>query len=243
MRAFLIAPVVWASLISGQAQEAPKPEITVEQIMNKAIEAAGGRAAMEKMTSYIATGPVEISALGITANNETYAKAPDKRLSVTTIEGLGEIVQGCDGKVAWSKEPHGGLKEITGDMAEQTRREAVFSQALEWKTLYPQSEVTGKDKSAGGRECWMVKLTPAKGRPVMHCYDTESFLLTKAVNPGPNGSDIPVEFSDYKDTGVGVKAPMTIKVAMPNLGEMTIRYREVKPNAEIDDARFKKPAE
>jgi hypothetical protein len=240
--------LVWAAaaaLAAGsaiQAQEAAKPEITVEQIMNKAIEASGGREALEKLTSYVATGTIELSAMGITATNETYAKAPNKRLSVTTIDGFGEIIQGYDGKVAWSKEPQAGLKEMTGEMAEQTKRESVFNQALEWKTMYPQSEVTGKDKAAG-HDCWMIKFTPATGRAVMHCYDTESYLLIRAVNPGPNGSEIPVELSDYKDMGTGVKSPMTIKVTVPNIGDMTIRYKEVKPNVAIDDAKFSKPAE
>jgi hypothetical protein len=242
MRALVFAAIALTAGSAIRAQEAAKPEMSVEQIMSKAIEASGGRAALEKLTSYVATGTIELSAMGITASNETYAKAPNKRLSVTTIDGFGEVIQGYDGKVAWSKEPQGGLKEMTGEMAEQAKRESVFNPALEWKTLYTQSEVTGKEK-AGGHDCWMVKFTPAAGRAVMHCYDTESFLLTKAVNPGPNGSEIPVELSDYKDMGIGVKSPMTIKVTAPNIGEMTIRYKEVKPNVEIDDAKFSKPAE
>lgn len=242
MSRFLFTALILLTGGMAFAQQAAKPEITVEQIINKAIDAAGGRAAMEKLTSYVSTGTIEMSAMGMTANNETYAKAPNKRLSVTSVEGFGEILQGYDGKVTWSKDPQGGVKEITGEMGEQSKRESTFNGLLHWKELYPTSEVVGKDKAAG-HDCWLIKLKPVSGNAVQQCYDTESFLMTKAVNPGPNGSEIPVELSDYKDPGTGVKMPMTVKVNMPNIGEMVIRYKDIKGNAAIDDAKFSKPAE
>ena len=223
-------------------QEAAKPALTVDQIMEKSIEAAGGKAALEKMTSTLATGTLEITAMGVTAANESYAKAPNKRLSVTTVDGYGEVLDGFDGQTAWRKDPQTGLTVLDGEPAAQARRDAAFYGSLHWKELYPKSEVTGKDKAAG-RDCWMVKLVPADGRPVMRCYDAETFEVTKGVNPGPNGADIPVELSEYKDIGNGVKMPHTIKVTMPEMGDMVIRYQEIKPNVEIDDAKFVKPKE
>lgn len=239
MRAILILGTLTCA-VATFGQEAAKPAISVDEIMEKAIAANGGKAALEKMTSYVAKGTLEMSAMGVTAANEVYAKAPDKRLSVTSVDGYGEVVQGVDGKTAWSSDPQGGLKEITGEQLAQLRREADFYGAAHWKDLYPKAEVTGKEKAAG-RDCWMVKLTPAEGKPVMHCYDAETFLVTRAVNPGPGGVEIPVELSDYKDMGNGVKSPYTIKVNMPEMGEMIIRYKEITPNVEIDDAKFAKP--
>lgn len=236
----LISSFAWAFAAFGQ--ETAKPAMTADQVMDKSIEAAGGKAALEKMTSYVAKGTLEMSAMGVTAANETWAKAPDKRLSVTSVDGYGEVLQGVDGKSAWSKDPQAGLKDITGEQLGQVQREAAFYGTTRWKELYPKAELTGKEK-AGGRDCWMVKLTPAEGKPVMHCYDAETFLVSRAVNPGPGGVEIPVELSDYKDIGNGVKTPHTIKVTMPEMGEMVIRYKEVTPNIEIDDAKFAKPKE
>ena len=241
MRAILIlGSIAWS--IAAFGQEAAKPAISVDEIMEKAISASGGKAALEKMTSYVAKGTLEMSAMGVTAANETYAKAPDKRLAITIVDGYGDVLQGVDGKTAWSKDPQGGLKDITGEQLAQVRREADFYGTTRWKELYPKTEVTGKEKAAG-RDCWMVKLTPAEGKPVMHCYDAETFLVTRAINPGPGGVDIPVELSDYKDIGNGVLSPHTIKVTMPEMGEMIIRYKEIIPNVEIDDAKFAKPKE
>jgi hypothetical protein len=241
MRAVLIAgSLLFAASAFGQ--ETPKPALTVEQIMEKSIEATGGKAALEKMTSSVSKGTIELTAMGVTAANETYAKAPDKRLSVTTVDGYGEVLEGLDGKAGWRKDPQGGLRDITGQDLGQAQRDAAFYGNLRWKSLYPKSEVTGKEKAAG-RDCWMVKLVPAEGRPVMRCFDAETFLVTRAVNPGPDGADIPVELSDYQDIGNGVKTPHTLKVDMPGVGEMVIRYQEVKVNVEIDDAKFAKPKE
>jgi len=180
--------------------------------------------------------------MGITAANVTYSKAPDKRLSVTTVEGYGEVLEGYDGKTAWKQDPQSGLTVLEGESLGLTQRDAAFHGALRWKELYPKSEVAGKEKSQG-RDCWMVRLVPATGRPVMRCFDAETFQMTRAVNPGPDGSDIPVELSDYKDIGNGVKMPHTIKLTVPQLGDMVIRYAEVKTNVEIDDAKFAKPKE
>ena len=72
----------------------------------------------------------------------------------------------------------------------------------------------------------------------MRCFDAETFQMTKAITPGPDGSDIPMEASDFKDIGTGVKMPHTIKLTLPQLGDMVVRYAEVKTNVEIDDAKF-----
>ena len=241
MRSILIAgSLLLAASVFGQ--EAAKPALTLDQIMEKSIEASGGKAAFEKMTSTVATGTIEITAMGITAANKTCAKAPDKHLSVTTLDGYGEVREGFDGKIAWKQDPQSGLSVIDGEALGQAQRDGAFYGALRWKELYPKSEVAGKDK-AQGRDCWMVKLVPASGRPVMRCFDAETFLMTKAVNPGPDGADIPVELSDYKDIGNGVKMAHTVKLTVPQLGDMVIRFAEVKTNVEIDDAKFAKPKE
>jgi outer membrane lipoprotein-sorting protein len=223
------------------AQESGK-SLTAEQILEKYANAVGGKAAIEKMTSYTSSGTIELSTMGITAATETYAKAPGKRLSVTTIDGYGEIRQGYDGTKAWSKDPQGGLKEITGDEAIQLRIDSTFDAPLRWKSLYSNVELVGKDK-ASGKDCYMLKLTPEGGKPVQRCYDAETFLVSRGVNHGAGGEEVPVELSDYKDVGTGLKMPMTIRVTTAATGELIIRYKEVKPNVEIEDAKFSMPTE
>jgi hypothetical protein len=238
-----IAAATFAWTLSGWAQDAPKASITPEEIMEKSIQATGGREALTKMTSLVNTGTLDIVAMGAKATTEMYAKAPDKHLTVTKVEGYGEIKQGYDGKIGWSMEPQRGLVDLSGDALAIVRREAQFNGDLKWKELYPKAEVTGKEQ-VGGRDCWVLKLTPAEGTPVVRYYDAETFLMTKVLmtTETPQGpAEVPIELSDWRDIGNGVKGPYTVKVTMPGVGELITKFTDVKYNVEIDDAKFAKP--
>jgi NAD(P)-dependent dehydrogenase (short-subunit alcohol dehydrogenase family) len=63
----IAAAMAWAG-IAG-AQEAATPgAMTAEQLIEKMLQASGGRAAMEKLTSTVGKGTAEITWAGITAN-------------------------------------------------------------------------------------------------------------------------------------------------------------------------------
>lgn len=212
---------------------------SADQIIEKSISVSGGRDAMKKMSSLVGIGSLEIASMGVNASFELYTKAPDKHLTVTVVDGYGDIKRGYDGKIGWNSEPQNGLVDLAGEELAALKREAVFNGELRWKELYPKAEVTGKGK-VGARDCWIVKLTPAEGRPVTRYYDAETFQLAKVVST-TNAGEVPIEFSDYRDIGNGVKSPHTMKITQPGIGDLVIRFKEWKPNAEIDDAKFAKP--
>src|SRR5262249_60032311 len=125
--------VIYALLFAGptgaaSAQEKPKPaeapeantakataaESTVDQILDKYVQAIGGRQAVEKITSRVAKGTFEVSAMGQKGEIELYVKAPNKTLRVQNLSGVGEILDGFDGKIAWSQNPMMGLREKDG---------------------------------------------------------------------------------------------------------------------------------
>jgi hypothetical protein len=225
------------------AQEAAKPSITADEVMEKSIAATGGREAMSKMKSMVAKGTMEIVAMGASAVSEMYAKAPDKRVSIINVDGYGEIRNGYDGKIAWNMEPQNGLAEMKGEMAMATKRESQFNGDLRWKELYSKGEVMGKEK-VGDKDCWVLKLTPNEGKPVTRYYDAESGLMMKstATVVSPEGeAEVAVEFSDYADIGNGVKMAKTMKITMPGIGDLITKYKDVTYDVEIEDAKFAMP--
>lgn len=238
----IVAAAVWAQDAPKPAQEAAKAEFTAEQIIEKSIEASGGRAVMEKMTSTTAKGTVDITfAPGSSATTELFAKAPNKRLIITTVEGFGVIRQGFDGTTAWAEDPNGGLREVKGAQLEQTKRESVFNGALKWRELYPKAELKGKEK-IGDRDVYVIVLTPAAGKPVTQYFDAQTFLLTRQtmnVETEQGAMDIKAEFADYRDVN-GVKAPFEIRQTLP-MGDIIIKMTEIKNNVPIEDAKFEKP--
>ncbi len=258
MRPILIIAGLMCALAAA-AQNKSKPPLTAEQIMEKSIEASGGRKAMEQLTSTMAKGTLEIVAPADSHDHaaelvphpeppkmhstmEFYAKAPNKRLIVTNIDGFGEIRQGFDGAVAWNQTPQ-GITEITGEALESIRREAVFNGALKWREMYPNVELKGKEK-VGGRDAYVILLTPAPGKPVTHYVDAETFLMvgqSGTVDTPQGPLDIRTEMSDYRDIGNGVKAPFQLRQTMA-VGQVVITMTEMKGNVAIEDAKFAKPA-
>lgn len=221
----------------------PKPApLTAEQVLEKSIAATGGRERIEKITSTLAKGTLEIGPQHMHAAIELYAKAPAQRLIVTTIEGFGEVRQGCDGKMAWSQDPGRGLRELEGAERDAILRECAFNAELKWRELYPKVALGGKEK-VGEREAYKIVMTPASGKPVTRFFDAETFLLLRQVSRRDTAQgplEIQADMSDYRDVD-GIKLPFLTKQTMP-IGEVTIQLIEVKNNVALEDARFAKPA-
>jgi len=242
MRSAMLAfTVIWS--LAAYGQEAAKPFPTADEIIEKSIQATGGREAMMKLTSLVAKGTMEIVAMGGTASTEMYSKAPDKHFNITIVDGYGEVKEGYDGKIGWASEPQNGLVDMTGDRLASTRRESQFNGDLRWKELYKSATVVGREKVAD-RDCWLLKLTPAEGTPVSRYYDAETGVLSKivATSVGPEGpAEITVIPSDWRDIGNGTKAPYTMKLTLPGIGDLITKYKQYEYNVEIDESKFAKP--
>lgn len=234
-----VATGLWVAL----AQERPSGHegLTAEEILEKSIEAAGGREAYAKLTSTAAKGLMEFTSQELHGTIEFYAKAPNKRLLVTNIENIGETRQGFDGEVAWVENLAQGVRKLEGAELERVRQEAEFHRPLKWRELYRRIELKGKQLVAG-RPVWVLRLTPKAGKPLTHYYDAESFLLVgqELVEATPQGQ-VPLRawMFDYRDVG-GVKTPYRIEQETP-WGKIVIKFTEIQNNVEIDDARFRMP--
>lgn len=240
-----LAAVILLCASVGYSQQTPAPSPTVEQIINKSIEALGGRTALASLTSVVMTGTTEVVAYNSSGATTTYAQSPDKFATVTNFDGYGTVGHGYDGKIAWLADPQRGTTVLTGNPLADARLEAEFESILQWNSLYPKSEVTGTDK-VEGRDSWVVKMTPAEGDAVTRYFEAQTFLLDKIVTTGstPQGpGQIAVEFSDYRDIGDGVKLPYTIKINVPGVGDLVTTYQTIKYNTPIDPAKFAKPTE
>lgn len=217
-------------------------EPTVDQILERHIEAVGGKAALEKISSRVTKGAFEVSGQGLKGEIEIYAKAPNKLLTIQNITGLGLIQDGYDGKTAWSQNPMTGLREKSGAELAMILRAADFYATLNTKRNYSKLEMKGKEK-VGGRETWVVLATPAEGAPVKMYYDAQTGLLAKtdAEFESPEGK-FPVEsiVEDYREVD-GVKLPFTLRQGSA-VASTVVKFAEVKSNVPIEDAKFTKPA-
>lgn len=234
---------LWLAVLAFSQTE-KSAGLSAEQILECSIEATGGREAYAKLASTVAKGVLEFEPQHLHGAIEFYAKAPNKRLVITRLENIGEILQGFDGQVAWMSNPmEGRVVRVEGAEAERIRREADFHRPLRWRELYTKVELAGK-QTVDGRATYVVRLTPRQGKPLTHYYDAESFLLVRQdlVQQTTQG-ELPVQalLSDYRDVD-GIKVPFRIEQQMP-MGKMVIVFHEIRNNVVIEDARFAMPAE
>jgi zinc protease len=244
----LLLPVFAVAALGqgGQQKPAdPKPAGAIpsaDQIIDKYVQAIGGKAAIEKQTSRVSKGSFELPAFGASGTAEIFEKAPNKGLAVITVAGFGVVQEGFDGKVGWGQDPQNGLREKSGAELAAAKLDAEFHKPTKIKQLYPKLAVKGKDK-VGDHEVYVVEATPVEGSAETWYFDTTTGLMLRrdTVREGPQGRQEIQEFLDgYKEVD-GVKLPFSIR-QVTTAFTIDIKIEEVNHNVPIDDAKFNKPA-
>jgi CubicO group peptidase (beta-lactamase class C family) len=222
-----------------------KPAITVDELMAKVIDALGGEANVRKLSTRVTEFDMDLENQGIRGYGVTYAKAPNKAASETTMTALGKTIatgweyfDGTNGEEAYSFAP---VEKFAGKSLEDAKLGADFYSALDWKTGYKKVEVTGTAK-VGGEDAYVVSFEPEKATPYKEFYSTKTFLLLKregVVTSSTSPQQIPytITYSDYRDID-GVKLPFkTVNYSIAN-GNIVTTVKTVKQNVPVDDKIF-----
>ncbi len=233
----------WGASRVEKSQEATAaPDVTVDRILDRYVQACGGREALERVTSRISRGTVEIPAAGVRGTFASYAQAPNRVLVVVELPGFGAIHEGFDGTVAWVRDPITGLREKSGRELAAVRLDADFYKPLRLKELYPKIVVKGKE-AVSGTEVYVLEATPAEGSAERWYFDASTGLLVRldVEREGPQGK-IPVEihFEDYREVD-GLRLPFTVRQVTP-VFSLIFKTEEVKHNVAIESEKFAKPA-
>lgn len=241
----LVAVTAYAQ--GGQQKPAPDPKPaaklpTGDQVLDKYVQAIGGKAAVEKQTSRTQKGSFELPAFGASGTAEVYAKAPNKQALTINIAGFGVVQEVFDGKTGWSSEPQGGLREKAGAELASTKLDSEFYKPIKLKQLYPKIVVKGTDK-VGDKEVYVLEATPAESSTETWYFDTQTGLILRedVERESPQGKQaIQIFYEDYKEVD-GVKMAFSFRQVTPAF-TLTIKWEEIKHNVPVDDAKFNKPA-
>lgn len=226
------------------AAPAAKPAAlpTVDEILNKQVTALGGKEALEKISSRIVKGTIEIEGMGLNGPLEIYAKAPNKSATKIDLQGVGKIMNVFDGEKAYALDPQGGLRELSGAEFATAKRNADFYEPLNVKKYFAKMEVKGKEK-VGGADAYVVVATPAVGDPEKLYFAVDTGLLVRldSDNETPQGKmSFETYPSDYKEVN-GVKVAHTLR-QVSSAFTAVIKLTEVKNNVSVEDATFAKPS-
>jgi zinc protease len=192
---------------AAQSKSLPSPR----SIVDKYVQAIGGRKAIMAHSSSHATGTMTVAGAGITGTIDIYNAKPNKSLSKVTISGIGEILEGFDGTRGWGISPMTGPSLAEGAELEQKRFDADFYSDLHDDARYT-SMTTLEKTQFEGRPAYKVSFVKKIGGEDIEYFDAETgFKIgTTATREGPMGAmNITVLQSDYKKFG-DVMVPTTI---------------------------------
>jgi hypothetical protein len=230
-------PKVSATSVTKATEQLP----TVDQVLDKYVQALGGKAAVERLTSTSMKGTLDVPSFNLSGTAEAYAKAPGKYVSIIDVAQYGVVAHGYDGKAGWSNEPQAGLRDLAGGELAQLNRQGDLHKSIKLKELYPKMAVKEKGK-VGDREAYIIEATPSEGGMEKLYFDTQTGLLVRqdVDSETPQGKQaIEIYSDDYKEVD-GVKLPFGVHEVTPEYS-FTIKWTEIKTNVAVDDAKFSKP--
>lgn len=212
----------------------------VNTIIDKYVNAIGGRNAFEKITTKVVKGEVTLRN-GKKQQVEIYQSAPDKYLySVTTEQG--KFINGYNGQTGWVKDPrHTG--EMEPDELADIKREAVFNKEVSFDKIYSNMKVRGIS-IIDNHKAYQVSGSLGDDDYARLYFDTDSGLLLKTIiyKMNPFGA-IPEEtsYDDYR-TVEGVKIPFSVNERGVTYNQV-FKVSEVKLNSPIEEQNYNMPAE
>ncbi len=234
----LTVGVVSLLLLQPTAQQA-KPQ-NAQQVLNRMTQAMGVAQAAKIRTIQIA-GVMQYPAQGIQARYEMLYKAPNKILVKTTIQGVGEVLQGYDGKVGWAKDPIMGLRELKGAELEQMRQSAESGPQNDIRKILRNPKLTGQEK-VGNRNAYVISAQSRLGSPIKVYIDSQRYLPLRidmqAATPQGN-LNIAIFFEDYRKVE-GIMYAFTTRQSAAGVETVT-KIERVRHDAPINDSVFRKP--
>ena len=218
---------------------------TVDQILDKYIQAVGGAQRLAGLKSFTARGTYagyDTDFGKVPA--EIYAKAPAERTTVVHLAG-GDSTAAYDGRTGWIAATNTQLPMVAltgGDLdgavldAEFAFPGGIRNYLSGWHVGFPPTNVDGHDAV-------VVEGTAPQGSRVKLFFDKDSGLLLRMVRftktvLGLNPSE--VDYTDFRDVA-GVKVPFKWTATWTD-GRSEFEMSDIQPNAQIDAAKFAKPA-
>jgi photosynthetic reaction center cytochrome c subunit len=220
--------------------EEPKPTQTVDQVLNKYVQAIGGRDALQKIQSRIMTGTVtmrDLQQFPVTVEEKlpnSYRFEIQSQPQPQTWAASGTTVWGGRG---------GGGRGLQGFQAQQATRRADLGAPLNMTERYQGLAVNRYATIDDRNTIVLVGRTPGDATEQLHFDRETGLLLRRSISTRTPFSPVAeqIDYSDYRDVS-GVKMPFTVRYA--NWNEVQVeKFTDIKVNAPIDDSRFAMPAQ
>ncbi len=217
----------------SQEAESSNTLPSLDQILEKYIQAVGGRRAIEKLTSRFCQGKLIHDLHWRTPPNEVvpfeaYAKIPNKSIMLEkTLQGIER--HGCDGVISWEQNSE-SIKKQDGIKPSKIAWLLNPQNALHLQDYFPNLQLQGEER-IGNRIVYVVKPADLNIAHYGLYFDAETGLLLRIGYYN--------ELQDYREVD-GVMFPFRFAMSRKG-GSSNYIFEEVKHNLQVDDAMFSMP--
>jgi hypothetical protein len=212
-------------------------------VLDRMIEAMGGRKALEAIKDMTVTGTVEAPELGLKSPFILYQKEPDKmRMDITIAEASLTITQAFDGRRGWGTDdltmgPEAMPERESRDMAHKALGNAAFLAPRSLGITYAlKPKETFED-----RDYVVLEQTLADGHKVLFFLEPATHLPYKLSTRtlGPSGAEAEAEtfLSDYREF-CGVRIAGSSRTLLDGKEVQRLTVTGVTCNSRLDDALF-----
>ena len=220
---------------------AAAPSMTADEVVDKYIDAIGGKAAIGQVKSISMETSVEV--MGNDAPGTTVVLDGVGYKNETTFNDC-KIVQVYTAKGGWQVNPMAGMNDPTPLPDDQYN--AGKDQIYVGGPLYDYASRGGKVELLGkDNDTYKVKLTTKDGLETTYEIDGATFLVKSATRKGKmqdQDVDITTTYTDYQKTDGGYLVPRTLAVDFGGQFQITIGVKKVEVNKTIDPTVFDMPA-
>lgn len=241
MKRFTIFCVVGLFLLTSLSS--PGLAQSAKDILDKMIEAQGGKANLAKIEDTTMSGTLEMVSMGLNGSLTFFQKEPNKMRMDMEFMGM-VMTQAYDGEIAWGVDPNtGSVQEMPEEQARDTKRMALGNDAL----LHPEKHgitYTYKGKeSIEGQDYHVLEQAFEDGFITTMYIDAKTYLVHKAKSRTPNqmGAEVDQEvfMTDYKKVD-GIMIAHEMRIIQDGEEFLTMVFTEVAFNAGLEDSFFKK---
>jgi photosynthetic reaction center cytochrome c subunit len=210
-----------------------------DQIFAKYVDAVGGAPAIEKLSTRVEKGTINLS--GQQFPIDIFSKVPGQRATVIHLPN-GDNITAYAGTSGWTSAPDRPVRDIPSSEAVSAQVETDLQLPIRAKQLFTELRV-GKPEKIDDHDVYVVSGLNAGQAAATFYFDEHSGLLLRILRyaDSPLGlNPAQIDYADYRNQG-GIKVPFQRTIARPN-SRFTIQIEEVRDNVTLDDAKFARPA-
>jgi photosynthetic reaction center cytochrome c subunit len=212
---------------------------SADDVIEKYVQAVGGAAAIQNVSSRIESGTVTFGD-GPHFPIEILFKSPSRRAMIVHLPA-GDSSTVFDSQNGWFGSPAGPIRDMSQADIEGAKLDADLQFPLNVRKTFQELKVIRTER-VSDRDSILLFATKSSGPPLQLYFDRQSGLLLRQLRFGssPLGlNPTQIDYGDYKRFD-GVQVPLHLIITRPNR-TLNILLLQVTQNVPVDDAKFVRP--